>query len=62
MPRALSEYEVENQFINRLEEIGYNYVSLSNYPDFLANFRKQLCLVNAEKLIESKGIAELSDK
>lgn len=60
--RALSEYEVENQFIGRLEEIGYSYVSLNNYSDFIINFRKQIIEVNKDKLTEEKGEAKLSDK
>lgn len=60
--RALSEYEVENQFIERLEEIGYCFIKLNNYSDFLKNFREQLIKVNSEKLIEAKSVADLSDK
>lgn len=59
--RAKSEYEVENLFIDRLNEIGYKFISLSNYDDVLKNFREQLCKCNADKLIEKKGIAELSN-
>ncbi|MCR5786399.1 MAG: type I restriction endonuclease subunit R [Acholeplasmatales bacterium] len=59
--RAKSEYEVEDILLDRLESLGYSFVSLSNYSDLIKNFRKQLCLVNADKLIEKKGIAELSD-
>lgn len=61
MPRAKSEYEVETLFIDRLQEMHYDYVHLKNYDDVLANFRMQLCKVNAEKLTEKKGCAELSD-
>ena len=61
MGRAISEYEVEDRFINRLTEIGYEYVKLNNYDDVKANFRQQLCKVNADKLTDAKGIAELSD-
>jgi len=38
----ISEYEVENKFIDRLESIGYEYVDLKDYDDVLANFRKEL--------------------
>ena len=58
----LSEYEVEEMFINKLESIGYDYIELNNYTDVLNNFRSQLCKLNATKLIEKKGIAELSQK
>lgn len=37
----ISEYEVENIFVNRLESIGYQFVKLNNYEDVLANFREQ---------------------
>lgn len=58
----ISEYEVEEMFINRLESIGYEYVELKDYNDVLKNFRNQLCKLNAQKIIEKKGIPELSDK
>ncbi|MCR5383136.1 MAG: type I restriction endonuclease subunit R [Saccharofermentans sp.] len=58
----VSEYEVEEMFINKLESIGYDYVDLKSYSDVLANFRTQLCKLNAQKLIEKKGTADLSDK
>jgi len=53
----ISEYEVENLFIDRLEGIGYKYIDLSNYDDILANFRKQLAAFNSEALVEAKGEA-----
>lgn len=59
--KAKSEYEVENQLISRLEELGYEFVNIPNYDDFIRNFRTQLCKANSEKLIEAKGIAELTD-
>lgn len=61
MPRVKSEYEVESLYIDRLTEMGYDYVSLSNYDDVCDNFRKQFCKVNSQELIEAKGVAELSD-
>lgn len=61
MGAAISEYEVENRFIERLTEIGYEYIDLKNYDDVKDNFRKQICKVNAEKLMETKGVAALSD-
>ena len=61
MPRVPSEYEVETKFIDRLQELRYDYVELSDYADVLANFRTQLVAFNAKKLIEKKGVAELSD-
>ena len=62
MTRALSEYEVENMFIDRLEEMGYEYIQMANYSQVIDNFRLQFCRLNAEKLLEEKGVAELSDK
>ncbi len=58
----ISEYEVEEMFINKLESIGYDYVDLKNYADVLNNFKTQLCKLNASKLIEKKGTAVLSQK
>ena len=59
--KAISEYEVENLFIERLEELGYDYIPMRTYDDVIANFRKQLCFANKQKLIESKGTDQLSD-
>ena len=50
----ISEYEVEDIFIGRLESIGYKFIKLDNYDDVLANFREQLAKFNAKKL-EEKG-------
>lgn len=61
MARVQSEYEVESLFIDRLQELQYEYVSLSDYKELVANFRKQLCIANSKTLIEAKGAAELSD-
>ena len=61
MARALAEYEVENNLLNRLVDMGYDFISMSNYDDLKNNFRRQLCKVNEKKLIEAKGVAELSD-
>ncbi len=36
----ISEYEVENLFIDRLESIGYEFVELRDYHDVVANFRR----------------------
>lgn len=57
----VSEYDVENLFIDRLESIGYQFVEMANYDDVLANFREQLTKFNARKLVEAKGAAALSD-
>ena len=57
----ISEYDVENLFIDRLESIGYEFVDMSNYDDVVANFRKQLAAFNAPKLVEAKGEAAFSD-
>ncbi|MBQ6368398.1 MAG: type I restriction endonuclease subunit R [Erysipelotrichaceae bacterium] len=61
MPKVMSEYEVESLYIDRLEDLGYEYVDLKNYDDVCANFRKQFCKLNSEPLTEAKGMAELSD-
>ena len=61
MPKAKSEYEVEELYIDRLDDMGYEYVDLKNYDDVCSNFRKQFCKLNAKGLIEAKGTAELSD-
>ena len=57
----VSELELENLFIERLEQIGYEYVDLHTYHDVLDNFRVQLAKLNAKKLIEAKGEASFSD-
>ena len=57
-----SEYDIEMQFIKRLESIGYEFIELHDYDDVLKNFREQLCKFNQDKLIEAKGSATLSDK
>lgn len=57
----ISEYEVENKFISKLENIGYTYIELKNYDDVILNFRKQLAILNKEKLLATKGTAEFSD-
>lgn len=46
MGKRISEYEVENFFIDKLESIGYKYVQLDNYDDILKNFRIQLAEFN----------------
>lgn len=61
MPKVMSEYEVESLYIDRLDEMGYEYVELKNYDDVCANFRKQFCRLNSHELIAAKGTAELSD-
>ena len=48
----ISEYEVEDILIDRLEGIGYKFIKLDNYDDVLANFREQLAKFNAKKLAE----------
>ena len=58
----ISEYEVEEKFISKLESIGYDYIDLKNYADVLKNFKTQLCKLNSTKLIDKKGVADLSQK
>lgn len=60
MGKAISEYEVEVLYLNRLQELGYEYVELKNYADVVSNFKKQFCLFNQEALIEAKGKPTLS--
>ena len=60
MSKAISEYEVETKFIDKLESIGYEYVEIKNYPQLLGNLQTQLAKFNAQKLIDAKGKAELS--
>ena len=61
MPKAKSEYEVEELYIDRLDAMGYTFIDLKNYEDVCRNFRNQFCLLNSRELISAKGIAELSD-
>ncbi len=61
MPKAQSEYEVEELYIDRLDDMGYEYIALKNYDDVCANFREQFCKLNAKELIAAKGAAELSN-
>ena len=42
----ISEYDVENLFIDRLESIGYKFVAMTDYDDVVTNFRKQLAAFN----------------
>lgn len=37
MPKAKSEYEVEELYIDRLDDMGYRYVELKNYDDVFTN-------------------------
>ncbi len=57
----MTEYEVEEIFINQLKEQGYPYVDIANCDDVFDNFRKQFYKVNSKALIEAKGIVKLSD-
>ena len=59
--RVQSEYEVESLFIEKLTNMGYEYVDLKNYDDILANFREMLCKVNKDELMEKKNEAFLSN-
>lgn len=56
-----NEYKVEIDYIGHMQMLGWKFVELKNYEDVKANFRKQLCKFNADKLIAAKGVAELSD-
>lgn len=61
MPRVMSEYEVESLYIERLEEMGYEFIKMNDYDDVCRNFRTQFCKLNSKELIEAKGKSELSD-
>jgi len=61
MPRVKSEYEIESLYIDRLIDMGYDFIPMKNYDDVCANFRKQFCKLNSKELIAAKGVAELSD-
>lgn len=61
MGRVKSEYEVESLFIDRLQEMGYEFIPMKTYDDLIKNFKKQICELNRENLIEAKGTSELSD-
>ncbi len=61
MAKVKSEYEVEELYIDRLVELGYEFVALNNYDDLRNNFRTQFCKLNSKALIEAKGKAELSN-
>ena len=61
MPKVMSEYEVESLYIDRLDDLGYEYIDLKNYDDVCDNFRKQFCKLNANQLISAKGRPELTN-
>ena len=61
MSKVKSEYEVESLYIDRLIDMGYEYISMKNYTDVCNNFRKQFCKLNSDELIEAKGTDKLSD-
>lgn len=42
MARALSEYDVENKLLTRLEDMQYAIVPMRNYDDLLRNFRIEI--------------------
>ena len=48
MAKAQSEYDVEVRFIDRLGDIGYNYIEMHDYADVIDNFRTQLIKLNAD--------------
>ncbi|MGN0514703.1 MAG: type I restriction endonuclease subunit R [Lachnospiraceae bacterium] len=57
----VSEYEVENIFLERLEGIGYSFIKLNTYDDVVNNFRDQLAKFNAKKLAEKGHTASFTD-
>lgn len=56
-----NEYKVEKEYIEHMQMLGWEFVTLNDYVAIKANFRKQICKFNADKLIAAKGVAELSD-
>ena len=62
MAKVKSEYEVETLYIDRLVDLGYEFIPMSNYDDVCKNFRKQFCKLNKTELINAKGKAELSGR
>ena len=56
-----NEYKVEKEYIEHMQMLGWEFVTLNDYAAVKANFRKQICKFNADKLIVAKGVAELSD-
>lgn len=56
-----NEYKVEKEYIEHMQMLGWEFVTLNDYAAVKANFRKQICKFNADKLIAAKGVAELSD-
>lgn len=56
-----NEYKVEKEYIEHMQMLGWEFVALNDYAAVKANFRKQICKFNADKLIAAKGVAELSD-
>ena len=61
MGRVKSEYEVEELYIDRLADLGYEFIELHNYNDVCKNFREEFCKLNSRELIEAKGSIDLSD-
>ena len=48
MAKVKSEYEVEALYIDRLIDLGYEFVPMSNYDDVCKNFREQFCKINKQ--------------
>ncbi len=61
MARVDSEYKVESLYIDKLIDMGYEYIPMKNYDDVCKNFRVQFCKFNSDELFATKGVAELSD-
>lgn len=57
----VSEYDVENIFIDRLEGIGYSFIKMNSYDDVINNFRAQLAKFNEKKLAEKGHPIAFSD-
>ena len=62
MARAKSEYEVESMFLDKLQKLGYEFISMTSYDDVIWNFREKLAELNYKNLIETKGEASFSEQ
>ena len=57
----ISEYKVEELFIDKLKGMGYTFIPLKDYDDVLTNLQEQITAINAQKLVEAKGNAKISE-
>ena len=62
MAHVKSEYEVESMFLDRLQELGYEFIPMSSYDDVIRNFRNKLAELNSVCLLEAKGESYFTDE